>query len=370
MKYIFLVVIISLFFSLLCNAKEYNASEDNTESSREDYYFDIDSFATKEKRKTFEFHGLFEVTLPIKGRDDDSQQPSSKFLDENELILWFGKGISEKVFVSSEIEIKKGFQKYVLEKCALDYEIFDTWFAVRLGKFLYPLGIERMVEDGPDDKLIDRPLPSIRIIPGTYSDTGVMCYGTIPLPYTKALKYEFALTNGLEGPDPKDVQHGRDNNRSKRVGGRLEYLCMPNLKVGASYSRGNYDEDDELAIDFLGFDVQLQWGSLLVRAEYITSTVEQKEKDGGDFRRDGYYLQTSYKHVANLNYLRYLEGVIRFDSADPNKKVTDGEEADRLAIGLNYSPMEHVELKVEFEIENEPGEEIHNKSFIQTIIRW
>lgn len=65
-----------------------------------------------------------------------------------------------------------------------------------------------------------------------------------------------------------------------------------------------------------------------------------------------------------------MEGVFRFDSVDPNRNITDGNEADRIAIGMNYSPIEHVEFKFEYEVENEPGEGIHGKSFIQAIVRW
>ena len=62
--------------------------------------------------------------------------------------------------------------------------------------------------------------------------------------------------------------------------------------------------------------------------------------------------------------------MIRFDSVDPNRDVTDGNEADRTAFGINYSPIDHVEFKFEYEIENEPEEPIHGKSFVQAIIRW
>lgn len=61
---------------------------------------------------------------------------------------------------------------------------------------------------------------------------------------------------------------------------------------------------------------------------------------------------------------------MRFDSVDPNRNVTDGEEADRIALGINYYLNEHLEFKFEYEIENEPGEEIHSKSFVQAIFRW
>ena len=134
-----------------------------------------------------------------------------------------------------------------------------------------------------------------------------MFYGTIPFLSDTKLKYEIAVTNGLEGPDPKDVQQLWDNNSNKAIGGRLGYECLPGLEIGGSYSRGKYDEGNKLDIDFLGVDIQFKRGNLEVSGEYITGQVEQEEADGGDYLRNGYYLQTSYKYPFHLNYLKYLE---------------------------------------------------------------
>ncbi|CAG1771028.1 hypothetical protein BAC3_01503 [uncultured bacterium] len=377
------VTILSLFFINICYAKDTmhtdatgitdpgNVSDGEVSVKPEDYYFNVESLSTKEEDwKKFQFHGFFEVSSPVQGRDDETQQLSSKFWDENELTLWLGKRISKRLSFASEIEIKKGFKEYELEIFEFDYEIIDKLLVFRMGKFKYPLGIERFVESAPLNKLVDRPLPSIRVIPGTYSDIGGMFCGSIPLPNNTTVKYEFAMTNGLEGPESEDVQQLWDNNSNKAIGGRLGYEFLQGLEIGGSYSRGKYDEDNQLDIDFLGADILFKKGNLEVRGEYITSRVEQKEADGGDFCRNGYYLQTSYKYPLNLNYVRYLEGVLRFDSADPNRNITDGNEADRVAFGMNYFPINHVELKFEYEIENEPGEGIHGKSFVQAIFRW
>ncbi|OQY97739.1 MAG: hypothetical protein B6D35_14260 [Candidatus Brocadia sp. UTAMX2] len=338
----------------------------------EDYSFDSASILTEPEGdgKKLQFHGYFEVTSPIHGSDDESQQPSSQFLKDNELTLWLGKRISRRLSFGSEIEIKDGFETYELERCEFDYEIMKKLLIVRLGKFKYPLGIERLVESAPLNKLIDRPFPSTRIIPGTYSDIGGMLHGAVPFPHDTRLKYEFALSNGLAGPDHEDVQQLWDNNRNKALGGRLGYEILPGLELGGSYSRGKYDEDDRLSIDFLGADIQFRKGNLEVRGEYITSQVEQRSADGGDYDRNGYYFQVSYQHPFHLNYIRYAEGVFRFDSVDPNRDITDGNEADRIAVGINYAPTEQVIFKIEYEVENEPGEEIHGKAFVQAIFRW
>ena len=338
----------------------------------EDYNFNVASVPLEDEAwKKFEFHGFFEVTSPIHGRDDESQQPSSSFLEENEFTFWLGKQITRKLSFDSEVEITKGLQKYALEKCEFDYEILEKKLLVfRAGKFKYPLGIERFVEDGPLNKLIDRPFPSIRIVPGTYSDIGIMLMGTLSFPADTKLKYEIALSNGLEGPEPEDVQQLWDNNSNKAIGGRVGYEFLPGLEIGSSYSRGAYDEGNKRDIDFFGADIQFKRGNLEIRGEYIISNVEQSSAKGGDYQRDGYYLQTSYRYPFNLNYLRYLEGALRFDSVDPNRDITEGNEADRISFGLNYSPIEHLEFKLEYEVENEPGVETHGKSFVQAIFRW
>ncbi|MCF6158304.1 MAG: hypothetical protein E3K32_06985 [wastewater metagenome] len=348
-------------------------TEEGLNTLPEDYYFQVEAVSQEEGKKDWkeiDFHGFFAITSLIHGEDDESHQPSSQLLDENEFTLWFGKRISRKLFFNSEVEIKKGFQEYEMERFEFDYSVIKKLFILRLGKFKYPFGIERFVESAPSNKLIDRPLPSIKVIPGTYSDIGGMLHGSVLFPNNTKLKYEFAVTNGLEGPDPEDVQQLWDNNSSKALGGRLGYECLPGLEIGGSYSRGKYDKDNHLDIDFLGIDIQFTRGNMEVRGEYITGQVEQEEEDGGDYLRNGYYLQISYRYPLNFNYLRYLEGVLRFDSVDPNRNITDGNEADRLAIGINYSLTEHVVFKFEYEIENEPGEEILGKSFIQAIVKW
>ena len=87
-------------------------SKEETNILPEDYNFNIESVAAEkvEDWKKFDFHGFFAVTSPIHGRDDETQQPSSKFLDENELTLWVGKQISKKLSFDSEAEIKKDFE--------------------------------------------------------------------------------------------------------------------------------------------------------------------------------------------------------------------------------------------------------------------
>ena len=177
------------------------------------------------------------------------------------------------------------------------------------------------------------------------------------------------MTNGLEGPDSKDVQQLWDNNSNKAIGGRLGYECLPGLEIGGSYSRQKYDEDNQLDIDFLGADIQFKRGNLELRGEYIVSNVDRATVDGGNFDRNGYYLQASYKYPFDLNYVKSLEGVIRFASLDDSNSI-NREEENRTSIGVNYFPIEHVTIKFEYEFDQESGQELYGKSFVQAIFKW
>jgi hypothetical protein len=50
--------------------------------------------------------------------------------------------------------------------------------------------------------------------------------------------------------------------------------------------------------------------------------------------------------------------------------VTDEGDVDRIAFGINYSPTNHIILKLQYEMENEATEDRENKGFIQLNIRW
>ena len=107
-----------------------------------------------------------------------------------------------------------------------------------------------------------------------------------------------------------------------------------------------------------------------MRGEYIWSNVEQPTSAGGSFDRKGYYIQASYRLSPDINYMKYVEFASRFDSVDPDDQVRDEGDADRFAFGINYSPNNHIILKLQYELEDEATEKKENKGFVQLNIRW
>ena len=361
-----------LILSLLANSTIFAQGNDSGSGKMDDeYFFDVDAvkFEAPKLLKP-EFHGNISLGAPFSEGLDESEKGSSKVYKQTEITLWSGVQLLKNLSFVTELEIEDGFKKYEIERFELDWNIFNEMFVFRIGKFYYPFGIERLVENPVNNKLIDRPNPSIKIIPGTYSDEGIEVYGNVPFQYITGLKYEFAATNGLSSYEGKGEQHLDDNNDNISMGGRLGIELLPGLEIGGSYSTGKYDDDEKFRMDFTGADASYKRGGFEIRGEYIRSNVERSTVDGGSFDREGYYVQTSYKYSPETNYMKYVEFVWRFDSVDPEDLVTDESDADRIAVGINYSLTNHFILKLQYEMENEAKEDRENKGFIQMNIRW
>ncbi len=360
-----------LIILLLVDSTIFAQGDDSESGKIDDYYFDVDAVKFEEPRLLRpEFHGNISVVVPFSEGLDESEKGSSKVSKQTEITLWSGVQIFKNLSFVTELEIEEGFEEFEIEKFALDWNIFNDRCVFRIGKFYYPFGIERLVENPVNNKLIDRPNPSIKIIPGTWSDEGIEVYGNVPFFYKTRLKYEFAATNGLSSYERKGEQNLDDNNDNISLGGRLGIELLPGVEIGGSYSTGKYDDDEKFRMDFIGADASFRRGGFEIRGEYIRNNVEQSTVAGGSFDREGYYIQTSYKYSPEINYMKYVEFVGRFDSVDPDDLVTDEGDADRFAVGINYSPVNHTMLKLEYEMENEAKEDKENKGFIQMNIRW
>lgn len=363
-----LLFVFMLFIDTLLLAQD---QEIDLGRNPEEFLFDIDEVELEgpELLKPG-FHGFASISVPFsQGMDEKA---SSRVSDQTELVLWFGTRIFKNLSFDTEFEFENAFEKAEVDKFELDWNIYEEKLVFRIGKFYYPFGIERFVTHAPSNKLIDRPTPSKKIIPGTYSDVGVELYGEIPFLNNKMeFIYELALTNGLKGIGGRGRQEFvDDNNDNKALGGRLGLEIMECFGIGGSYSSGKYDDDEKYKIDFVGADISFEKWGFEMRGEYIRSNVERSTEMGGDYDRDGYYFQASYTYSPKRNYLNYIEGVVRFDSVDPNDLETNDEDADRVAIGVNYSPMDYARIKFEYEMENEATETPEHKGFVQIVFSW
>ena len=163
---------VSIFAFLLLFNISILAQDNKNESSKtlDDYFFDVDAVkdehffdidAVKFERQKLlkpEFHGNISFGASFGEGLSETEKGTSNVFNQTEVTLWFGMQILNNLSFVSELEIEDGFDVYEIERFAnWSWNIFNEKCVFRIGKFYYPFGIERLVENAVNNKLIDRP---------------------------------------------------------------------------------------------------------------------------------------------------------------------------------------------------------------------
>lgn len=328
-----------------------------------------------------EIHG--HLQFEHENYESEGSRSGDSTFDNQYFTLWIGKQITEDLRAVIEIEYEHGGtdsqtggtggggggQTEIDQAMAVWNPGGYDEFGIKIGKFYVPFGIERFSYAGPQNRLVSRPAPFQRIWPGTYADNGVAIQGRVG--DDVAFIYELAAVNGL-GPAAatsiRTARQGRDNEDNKAMVGRIAVAFGDEFEFGTSYYEGKYNEfqvlghalapDSEFDLIYNGIDARMTLGQLDVRGEWIESSVETGEtltNGFRNFRRQGYYIQTAWRQEVGLEFLDYLDGVVRFDSKDENTTVKDTADTNTWALGVTFGVNEHLKFKVERQMVHERG---------------
>lgn len=141
-----------------------------------------------------------------------------------------------------------------------------------------------------------------------------------------------------------------DKNEQKDIAARLIYHPCKKFEIGGSYlnGRGNWGTPaTNKNRDRFGLDFNYQSKPLNITGEYISG------KDDTT-RKDGWYIQLGYFFKPDK-----LQGVMKFDTYDPNTKAS-ADETDVYTFGLNRFFNKWTLLQVNYEFKREKGTEIDN----------
>ncbi len=366
---------------------------------------DLDVLAPRSLASRVDFHGHaavayfgFEESNANPGEPGDLSvtdfSPQSSF-SLTDVTFFTGVQLHPRLYVATEVEFETGGEEVEIDQTFIEWDLFgEEALALRMGKFYAPFGIERRFQNAPQNPLVDRPSPFVHVIPGTYSDTGLMLRGERRLGEFPelVLGFEAALLNGL-GEDlfdtARDARQNRDNNSNKSAVGRLGLRYDRWLEVGASYLRGEYDDSDEDDVYALGADLSATWGGFALRSEYVFSGVDRPAlvdangvpcSDltpgcvgltppttalGGKLHRRGGYAEGSYRHQpAWAGVFRDLQYVLRYDVLDEDDHARDLLDVRRLALGLVARPFAPLRLKLQYELADEDTDEFDNNAFL------
>lgn len=353
-----------------------------------------------------EFDELAEQVDALKQEIDDLRPGSMRFLISGYAFSGFDiiKGKDSTFFAQlspillvkfgdffMEVEIELGLEgdetEVELEYAHLTYFVHD-YVTVGIGKFLTPFNIfgERL-HPAWINKL---PRPPIyaghhgSLVPMT--QLGIDVRGGAAFGDMK-LNWAFYVSNGMALESGDDDHAGTlgannfdDNNNSVSFGGRIGFLPLHFLEIGASIHSGRVSESGENEkIDAMiyGADFTFSWtldeigGTIDVRAEFVYQDIDDMTYTVGgtdydfDNRRMGYYAQLAYRpSKLDIPVLSDLELVLRYGRLDlpedtPKQDEGEGFDTERTTVGLNYwfNASTVIKLSYSFDAAKAPGEE-------------
>ncbi len=226
----------------------------------------------------------------------------------------------------------------------LNWNTYD--FAnIRAGQFKTPFGYEQLFSD-PKLTTIERSLANDRL---TLSrQLGVQVGGDF---FEKRLNYATGIFNGTgvstnandndaflwAGRVGAVLWEGKLNGTEARWAGGTNAFASKDTALGAQAAEFGFDSTPATAAKDniftgqrtgLGVDSQFRLGEFELWTEFLTASFDQSANR--DITASGWYLQGSYFILP-----KELQGVIKFDSFDPNDKVS-GNHTDTWTFGLNY----------------------------------
>lgn len=277
---------------------------------------------------------------------------------------------ADKVFVETELELES--DEHGATNTAFEYAAFN-WLlndhaALVLGKFLSPVGyFFPNMHPSWINKMVSAPAGFGHGGAAPISDVGAQLRGGKTFANGQHLNYAVYIGNGprlgvehMEDID-LDLEGSTHNPDGRRVtGGRIGWMPIPSLELGASYARGNVVLDpgtmSEMSepsrtyrvegIDFAwraskGFNLHGEWIRQRV-GEAAASMLPERAM----WR--AWYLQGDHRFGAD-----HWEAVLRYsDSVSPHAEAT----FKQTALGLNYlfGPRAQLKLTREFNDSADP----------------
>ena len=326
-------------------------------------------------------------------------------MDVHRLVLLFGYRFTNKLSFVTEIEIEHVSEVYV-EQAFFNYA-FNTYFNLRGGLLLIPMGIINEYHEPPTFNGVERPMIDTYIAPSTWREIGIGATGYIP---EISLRYQAYLVNGFKsyagGVGYLDGSSGLRKGRQKGAesmfffpafAGRVEYYGVLGLNIGLSAYAGKtqsslyngMDRSDNLArasadstvvgVSMIGADARYSRKGFGARAQvyytritnsrqynYFTSADGHPNDLGSSMY--GYYMELSYNVFQPFRKIKSeLIPFVRFSQYDTQATVDTELDKDMsyrttmITTGIGYWFISQLALKTDIQFVKRGNEDgFHN----------
>ena len=307
-------------------------------------------------------------------------------IDFHRFVLLFSHEFTPRIRFVGELELEHALVEGLEEAGELELEqayidfLLARRFNVRAGMVLVPVGIINERHEPPVFNGVERPLVDTVIVPTTWFEPGVGVHGEIAQGWRYRL-YVVAPLDALEFSADEGIRGGRQkgsqaNMRSAATTGRIEYLGIRDLTLGASMWIGQGIDPGttlETPVRVKEFDARYSGDRLELRAQFADVSIRRADLVNQALTRltgvdpniaeglRGFYGEVAYRLWASGSP-RDLVGFIRYESVDTQHRMPAGylplEEFDREAwvFGFTYFPNPDVAVKADYvRMRNESG---------------
>jgi TolA-binding protein len=249
-------------------------------------------------------------------------------------------------------------------------------FNARAGLVLVPMGLVNEQHEPTAFLGVRRPDVEDLIIPSTWRELGFGLYGE-----AGPFSYRGYMVNGLNAAGysaDEGIREGRQEGsealaKSWAFTGRVDYVGMPGLTLGASVFAGNSGQGHltPAGQEIGGFTTVVdahadwRWRGLWLRGLYAHSTVDEAELINqlngfeGDqsigSQQQGWYGQLAFDVLSLTSSKMALWPFVRYEGWDTQLRVPAGYErnpennAHQLTLGLAYYPISRLVVKADWQ---------------------
>jgi uncharacterized coiled-coil protein SlyX len=313
-------------------------------------------------------------------RDDGEPSERTDSIDLARAVFYFGYKFDEHFLFNSEIEYEhattgegdeeKG--EVSVEFAYLDY-LIRREVNLRAGLVLLPVGFLNELHEPPVFLGARRPDVEDRILPSTWRELGLGVFGDVG-PFT----YRAYLVNGLdsagmEAAEPlHEARQGGSNASAEdfAVSGRLDFVGVPGLLVGASGYTGNSAQGREVEgksfdgrVTLLDAHAEWRWHGIQARALTARGSIGDAAAvnasnglsgmDSVGKKFTGSYVEAGYDVLFPRGGRASLVPFARWERFDTQDEVPAGFAANpendvRLwTLGLQFRPIPQVVVKLD-----------------------
>jgi hypothetical protein len=301
-------------------------------------------------------------------------------LDFHRFVLLFTHGFSDRLRFVGELELEHAFVEGLEEAGELELEqayvdfLLSRSFNVRAGMLLMPVGIINERHEPPVYYGVERPFVDTVVVPTTWFEVGAGIHGEIGQGWRYRL-YLAAPLNAADFSAEEGLRAGRQKGANSNIGraattGRLEWLGLRGLTVGASYWAGRsgfeFRPRFDVSVALAEADARYSRGDRLeLRAQFAQVFIENAAELNDVMTRRigvnpniarmlrGFYLESGYRFLSGRR-IGDVGGFVRYENFDTQYRMPDGFvplkqfDRDGWVIGATYWPDPDVAIKVDY----------------------